>query len=176
VANREAIMQWVPGHQGAEGNEHADQAAKRAAARPARGQGGKLSLAYISRTVTEARVEARQSWLSRVLSKRSAKAQRAYRPGKGWKQDPVIAKASKEAENRYYQLKVGHAAVGEYLQRIGAQGDIVCQWCSAPKETVYYLLCECRKWREQRRVLYRALAKRARKRYQNSWSKGARRH
>jgi hypothetical protein len=66
---------------------------------------------------------------------------------------------SKEAASRYYQFKVGHAAVGEYLQRIGAQDDIVCQWCSAPKETVYHLLCECRKWREQRRVLYRALAK-----------------
>jgi hypothetical protein len=151
-------VQWVPGRQGAEGNEHADQAAKRAAARPTRGQGGTLYLAYISRTVTEARVEARQSWLSRVLSKRLAKAQRAYRPGKGWKQDLVIAKAPKKVASRYSQLKVGHAAVGEYLQRIGAQDDAACQWCSAPKETVHHLLCECW-WREQRMVLCRALAK-----------------
>jgi ribonuclease HI len=83
IANREAIIQWIPGHHGAEGNEQADQAAKRAAARPARGQGGELSLAHVSRTVTETRVEARQSWLSRVLSRRSAQAQRAYRPSKG---------------------------------------------------------------------------------------------
>ena len=64
---REVTIQWVPGHAGVEGNERADQAAKRAAAKPARNQAEGLSLAFTSRAVTETREKTRQAWLRRAL-------------------------------------------------------------------------------------------------------------
>ena len=117
---REPTIQWVLGHQGIEGNEKADQAAKRAATKPARNQADGLSLAYTSRVITETQDQTRQAWLTRALARRSRRVQRTYRSGNGWKQDPVVAKAPKRVACRFYQLKTGHAAVGAHLQRIGA--------------------------------------------------------
>jgi hypothetical protein len=70
-----------------------------------------------------------------------------------------VAAAPKKVASRYYQLKVGHAAVGTYLRRIGAQETDVCRWCAAPKESVYHLLFECRQWWSQRTITYRTFEK-----------------
>lgn len=154
---REATIQWVPGHAGVEGNEQADQAAKRAASKNPRGGIGELSLAYTRRALTEARVQAKQCWLQQALVHRNLRARRSYRACGGWKQDPTAAAARKEVAGRYYQLKTGHAVVGAYLQQIKAQETAACRWCRHPYESVRHLLLECREWRTQRRTFYAAL-------------------
>jgi hypothetical protein len=60
------------------------------------------------------------------------KAQQHYRPQKGWKLDPVAGAAPKQLARRYYQLKVGHAAIPSYLSQIGIQDSPRCQSCQAP--------------------------------------------
>jgi hypothetical protein len=149
----------VPGHHGIEGNERADQAAKQATSKPPRGTQGKLSLAYTYRTRTEVARAQRQQWLTKALGRRSLQAQRAYRALPGWKLDPTVAAAPKRIASRYYQLKVGHAAIGAYLKKVQAQESGTCRGCHAPSETVYHLLFECREWRRQRGALYTALEK-----------------
>ncbi|KKA22183.1 hypothetical protein T310_3782, partial [Rasamsonia emersonii CBS 393.64] len=156
---RQTTIQWAPGHHGIEGNERADQAAKRAAAKTLRGGPSELSIAYINRARTEAIRARKQQWLTRALGHRTLDAQRAYRAQPGWKPDPVAAAAPKKIASRYYQLKTGHAAIGTYLQKIQVRDSEACQGCQAPKESVYHLLFECREWRKQRRALYRALTK-----------------
>jgi len=58
LSGRPVMIQWVLGHNGVEGNEQADQAAKRAAGRPVEPGFEGLSLAYVRRACTEARRKA----------------------------------------------------------------------------------------------------------------------
>ncbi|KKA19734.1 hypothetical protein T310_6279, partial [Rasamsonia emersonii CBS 393.64] len=141
---RKVTIQWVPGHHGVEGNEKANQAAKQAAEKTPQRGSGELSLAYVNRACTEVIQAHGQQWLTKALGRRSLEAQRVYRTQPGWRQDPVAAAALKKIASRYYQLKIGHAAIGTYLQKTQARESEACQGCQAPKESVYHLPFECR--------------------------------
>ncbi|ODM15123.1 hypothetical protein SI65_09362 [Aspergillus cristatus] len=135
-------------------------AAKAAATRPpipTGGTQGLLSLAHLQRTQTEATREAREKWLREAMAKRTPAAQRTYRPHRGWRLDPAAAGAPKALASRYYQLKMGHAAIGPYLQRVQAQESAACQGCGAPRESVHHLLLECRERAGPRRTLFQGL-------------------
>ena len=61
--------------------------------------------------------------------------------------------------SRYYQLKVGHGAVGTYLAGIGVIGTPGCWWCKETTQSVEHLFTKCRRWRKERRKLVRELEK-----------------
>ncbi|KAI9037195.1 ribonuclease H family protein [Aspergillus affinis] len=156
---REPTIQWVPGHAGVEGIERADQAAKLATSRPPGAGPREISLAFARRARTEDIQAQRQEWLTKELNRRSQQARRSYRPHRTWKINPSAEVAFKHLSSRFFQLKSEHAAVGVYLYRIKAQDNMRCQGCGALKETVHYLLFECRQWRHQRDKLYKDLEK-----------------
>ena len=58
---------------------------------------------------------------------------------------------------RFYQLKIGHGAVGTFLARIGVIDTLECSWCGVQEQTVIHLYMECRRWGRERRKLSREL-------------------
>ena len=136
----------TPPQNGVEGNEQADEMAKRAAEeREERADPLYLreaSLSHLSRATTEARSTAVAEWI-RTHSGR----QRRYRPPKGGKMRKALNRTRKEIASRYYQLLSGHAAVAEHLVRVGQATSSECFWCgSGERQTRYHLLVKCRRW------------------------------
>lgn len=147
----------MPGHNGIDGNEQADQAAKHASSKPARPGFKGLSLAYIRRACTEARKAAVEEWACEMVVQGAHRRGRAYRMPPGWGLDRTAARAPKRLASRYYQLKTGHAPIGIYLHRIKARDSPECRACGELRETVHHILFECRDRRGPRRTLYKGL-------------------
>ncbi|EEA24632.1 conserved hypothetical protein [Talaromyces marneffei ATCC 18224] len=158
LSGRPVTIQWVPGHNGVEGNEQADQAAKRAASKPAGPGFGGLSLAYVRRACTEARRAAVENWVRENAVQGAHRRGRVYKMPRGWGLDRVAAKAPKRVASRYYQLKTGHAPIGTYLHRIKARDSPECRACGELRERVSHILFECRGRRGPQRILYKGLA------------------
>lgn len=113
------IFQWSPGHSGLIGNEKANQSARNRAEK-----GGKLterwsSLAYIKRNVYEIRSRDLMKWHETETQNREANRRGFYIPRTTKGISLALGSAPKKYASRYYQLKVGHGAVGTFLVRIG---------------------------------------------------------
>ena len=75
-------------------------------------------------------------------------------------EDPILGNAPKKYASRYYQLKVGHGAVGTFLIRIRVMETPECWWCKEVLQSVEYLFTKCRRWRKEWRKVVRELEKR----------------
>ncbi len=71
----------------------------------------------------------------------------------------TLGKTLKKFAMRFYQLKIGHGAVGNFLARIEIIETPECWWCRAQEQTVIHLYTKCRKWRKERRKLSRELSR-----------------
>ena len=109
-------LRWTLAPAGVEGNERADETAKRAAEdreeRAPLTYLGEASLAYLTRKTTEARSVAAAEWIRNHTSRR-----RRYRAPKGGRMRKALNRTRKELASRFYQLLSGHSAVAEHLTR-----------------------------------------------------------
>lgn len=96
-------------------------------------------------------------WHRSKSQEREATVQGFYVPEIKSGINPILGKALKKYAMHFYQLKIGHGAIGTFLARIGVMETPECWWCAAQEQTVIHLYTECRKWRRERRRLSREL-------------------
>jgi ribonuclease HI len=153
---------WVPGHQDIEGNEAADEEAKRAA----QGDSSALSkpllplhdlpISVAALKAARKKLVARQrgaEWETSRVGKRIAQVDKTP-PGKStlkWYADLPRRQCS-----ILTQLRTGHIGLNAYLARFGIVDTSHCPTCNEP-ETVNHFLFTCRRFGQQRDVLRRAL-------------------
>ena len=150
-------VKWVPSHKGIEGNERADQLAKKAAEGPKQPSTDEYrSFTYIEKTLRAQNTQNIQKWLLEKEEKRIKQQQAIGRP-KIVDKTPFLVK--KRLASRFFQLKMGHAITGTYLHRIRKQNNKNCWWCSNRNQTIHHLLFDCTRWRDQRKEFLASLAK-----------------
>jgi ribonuclease HI len=162
-------LRWTPGHEGIQGNEQVDDAAKRAAM-------GDIS--------TPAELPA---YLRRKPMKRSAPATRqAYKKvlQEDWRKEWLRSKRNRRMRhidsslpsNNYIKLsrplrraqlsmltylRTGHAPLNHHLHRIKCIESPACPHCPEVNETVRHFLFECPEYRAARNTMDRALRRRS---------------
>lgn len=152
-------LQWVSSHSKVEGNERADSAAKSIAYRGGKETDCWSSLAHVKIELKRTRLAELSAWRQLQIQEREASRHGFYISQEKCGIDSKLGNAPKKYAARYYQLKIGHGAVGTFLARIGAIETPRCWWCGAREQTVIHLYTECRRWTKERRKLIRELRK-----------------
>ena len=150
---------WVPSHSNVEGNEKADTAAKEAAGGERIRTAKWTSLTHLRRQITEEKKAQLLAWHDQKTKERESRKSGFYVPSSKAQIDPLLGKTKKFYASRFYQLKIGHGAIGTFLNRIGAAETAECWWCGDAEQSVIHLYTKCRKWRAERRALRKSLSK-----------------
>ena len=138
----------MPSHLGIEGNEIADDWAKRVAEdlgdSVPRAYLRETSFAHMARRATEARSAGVIKWIVDHVNRR-----RRYSPPKGQKLRKELRHERKALAGRYYWLLSGHATTGDYLcRKVHKLPTDSCWRCGQDeRQTRHHLFVNCAAWR-----------------------------
>jgi len=156
---------WIPGHEEIQGNEKADEAAKKAAKDPQiNGLNTSTTWKYTHRPLKSAqkmKIKAlasatwKQQWMKETKTAnhlRHLATHPKFQTGtKYYRSAPTRKTATTLA-----QLRTGHCGLKQYLHRFKKAPSPYCQ-CQYQKETVEHYLMECRTYKNERDVLRKAV-------------------
>ena len=108
--------------------------------------------------MTESRYSELVKWHETKRDEREASRRGFYVPRLKTGMNELLSSAPKKYASRYFQLKVGHGAIGTFLAKIGVRETPECWWCGQGEQSVEHLYTKCRRWRKQRRKLVRSLS------------------
>lgn len=139
--NNTIVLYWVPGHQGIQGNEKADELARVGSSQHLQGPEpfcgvSPCSIKMELRNWEKAMVNT--NWNKTVVARQSKKF---ITPNKSNTQK--LLALSKKDLCAYTGLITGHCLVKYHLRLIKRIEDDVCRFCSEETETSEHLLCNC---------------------------------
>jgi ribonuclease HI/exonuclease III len=166
--NYELTIQWIPGHNGNEGNELADKGAKEAS------QGLVSDATQLPDFLADKRKL--PASISALRQAHMEKLQKQWK--KRWKTSPRFRKIaaidpklpSKRSTNRIshlekgqssliIQLRSGHIALNAFLFKINKSDTDICPNCRTSPETVHHFLFDCMAYGHARFLRYKALGR-----------------
>jgi len=107
------------------------------------------SLAHIKREISTKKWDEARQWAGkRILAKK-------YRMPRKQQPDKTVAGRNKRVAARFYQIKTGHCLTGQYLEWTKNRASAQCWWCSCRKQTREHVFKNCRRWKEQQKVLWK---------------------
>lgn len=162
-------LRWISGHDGSEGNEIADEEARKAAA--GESSGNDWLPEYLTARRLPLSVSAlRQKFnadISEQWKKEWAKSTRFERMQAI---DPKLANESfaklvsdvpKPWTSILIQLRSRHIPLNAHLHRIGKRDTPNCRYCEGTKETTFHFLLDCPRYAHQRHELRNQLGRKA---------------
>ena len=145
---------WIPGHMDIEGNEYADQEAKRAAIDPTVRQLFRhppLKSSRIQQIKAMAKTQWNRQWIENT--KTSKHLRRIHQSkGSNWDRNYTTRSQDEKRAHRVVQLRTGHCGLNKYLHRFGKRYSPYCS-CGYAKETVEHFILECPNYKVQRKEL-----------------------
>ena len=144
---------WIPGHSEIQGNDRADEEAKKAAIETSQTifPYKLLKSARITQVMKEATAQWQKEWenksstgrqLQHITKYHHAKAESKYYAGI----------ESKRTASTMAQLRSGHCGLNRYLHRFNLRHSPYCE-CGQGKEIVEHYLLECRRYKPERKEL-----------------------
>lgn len=140
---------WVPGHTGIEGNEKADEAARKAARETTLGQSPSLpvSMTYLKRCVT--------NHIGNLVANRwkhlpTCKEAKGAMPSPNWKTTQKLLQRSREEIWMITQMITGHCGLAKHQFTSKQIRDPTCPKCKREPETPTHYMARCPAYKEQR--------------------------
>lgn len=164
-------MQWVPGHEGLQGNEAVDGEAKAAAEGDSSWKARLPVLLRGSRLPTSASAakqfffeDTKERWAREW--KRSPRYQRILRVDESTPSNKFLTLAGELKRNEaslLFQLRTGHIPLRAHLYKIKKATSPSCPHCGNDDqhETVFHYLIQCEHYRHERHILFLKLKRMA---------------
>ena len=155
------LVKWTPGHADIEGNERADEEAKKAITEGSSRRLPKFLRGMLPKSKSAMR-QAYNARLHRTITKKWKKSLRYQRIANI---DPALPSSSyrrltntlpRKHTAILTQLRSGHAPTAQHLHRLGKADSPICPCCNRHKETVDHLLLFCPAHRAARQAMVSA--------------------
>ena len=141
-SNNVVKLCWIPGHQGIEGNEVADELARRGAMSDSPALDLPLPIRYFYNLNYDKLInKSNNDW----KSVNSSKIAKIFWPKHDPSKTDYLLSLSRKECGLVVGVTTGHCLTAHYLNKLGLLRDDSCRKCKDPnsKETVEHILCNC---------------------------------